>query len=190
MKDIQYTIEFYSNWHCGSGLAAGADMDLLVVKDSAGLPFVPGKTMKGLVRETAELLLQLKKDGCNQTNLQKCFGSPERKKIKNDGYVFFSNAELSDQEKQVIVNKKLQEFMFQSKSSTAIDDNGIADSLTLRKIQTTVPCKLYGVIKNVDDELVPYLVDSLKMIKRLGLNRNRGLGRCTISVMEEKGGIV
>ena len=52
--DIKYTITMHSYWHCGSGLAAGSDVDALVVKDSNGLPFVPGKTMKGLVKEAVE----------------------------------------------------------------------------------------------------------------------------------------
>ena len=30
--DIIYKIEFFSDWHCGSGLSSGADVDLLVVK--------------------------------------------------------------------------------------------------------------------------------------------------------------
>ena len=48
--DITYTIEFFSYWHCGSGLSAGADVDSLVIKDAIGMPFVPGKTIKGLIR--------------------------------------------------------------------------------------------------------------------------------------------
>lgn len=49
--DIHYSIKFHTDWHCGSGLAAGADVDALVVKDKNRLPFIPGKTIKGLVRE-------------------------------------------------------------------------------------------------------------------------------------------
>lgn len=30
---IDYSIEFFSYWHCGSGLAAGADVDELAIKD-------------------------------------------------------------------------------------------------------------------------------------------------------------
>jgi CRISPR/Cas system CMR subunit Cmr4 (Cas7 group RAMP superfamily) len=55
-KTIEYQIEFFSEWHCGSGLAAGADVDALVVKDKDKLPFVPGKTIKGLIREAADVL--------------------------------------------------------------------------------------------------------------------------------------
>ena len=60
--DITYTIEFFSYWHCGSGLSAGADVDSLVIKDAKGMPFVPGKTIKGLIREAAETLTCLAPD--------------------------------------------------------------------------------------------------------------------------------
>ena len=58
MTDIKYKITFFSNWHCGSGLAAGADTDELVIKDRNGLPYVPGRTIKGLLREAAMMLSQ------------------------------------------------------------------------------------------------------------------------------------
>ena len=54
MKDLTIKIEFFSPWHCGSGLSAGADADSLVIKDINGLPFIPGKTIKGLIREAVE----------------------------------------------------------------------------------------------------------------------------------------
>lgn len=53
-QNITFAIQFYSPWHCGSGLSAGADVDELVIKDKNGMPFVPGKTIKGLMREAAE----------------------------------------------------------------------------------------------------------------------------------------
>ena len=55
--NIKYKIEFHTDWHCGVGLAAGAGVDALTVKDKNGLPFVPGKTIKGLVREAVEEIL-------------------------------------------------------------------------------------------------------------------------------------
>ena len=36
MKDLNIKIEFFSPWHCGSGLSAGADTDSLVIKDTNG----------------------------------------------------------------------------------------------------------------------------------------------------------
>ena len=58
--DIKYKVIFFTDWHCGSGLAAGADVDALVIKDSDGLPYIPGKTMKGLLREAAEEIVSFR----------------------------------------------------------------------------------------------------------------------------------
>lgn len=71
MKDLTIKIEFFSPWHCGSGLSAGADVDSLVIKDINGLPFIPGKTIKGLIREAVEDYAALR--GLDM-DLEKAFG--------------------------------------------------------------------------------------------------------------------
>ena len=53
MKEIKYYLQFVSYWSCGSGLDAGVESDVLPIKDAEGLPFVPGKTIKGVLREAA-----------------------------------------------------------------------------------------------------------------------------------------
>ena len=71
MKDLNIKIEFFSPWHCGSGLSAGADADSLVIKDTNGLPYIPGKTIKGLIREAVEDYAALR--GLDM-DLEKAFG--------------------------------------------------------------------------------------------------------------------
>lgn len=56
MSTVIYCIRMYSEWHCSSGLSTGAGDDLLVIRDERGLPFIPGKTLKGLLRDAAEKL--------------------------------------------------------------------------------------------------------------------------------------
>jgi CRISPR/Cas system CMR subunit Cmr4 (Cas7 group RAMP superfamily) len=56
MSTLKYKIEFLSDWHCGSGLSSGSDLDSLCIKDELNLPFVPGKTLKGLLHEAAEVI--------------------------------------------------------------------------------------------------------------------------------------
>ena len=68
--NIRYKIEFHTDWHCGSGLAAGADVDALVVKDQSGLPFVPGKTIKGLLREAVEEIRGFKGLECDSVFME------------------------------------------------------------------------------------------------------------------------
>lgn len=53
--EIEVEISFKSKWHCGSG-EGGVLVDRLLSRDSRGLPYVPGSTLKGVVRESCEKL--------------------------------------------------------------------------------------------------------------------------------------
>ena len=185
MATLHYTITFHSYWHCGSGLAAGADVDALVVKDKNRLPFVPGKTMKGLVREALENILALNKTN-KKDAVDKAFGYFGDKDDMSKGCMFFTNAELDENEQKAIISHKYQKHMYEGVSSTAIDKDGIACDHSLRRVEVTVPCVLHGCIKDVPQELSEDVLNALKMIKRMGVNRNRGLGRCTIEGKEEQ----
>lgn len=75
-----------------------------------------------------------------------------------------------------------EDFMIKELASTAIQEStGTAKKNTLRKIEVVVPCTLEGEIINIPDAFVPYIEIGLKLIKRLGENRNRGLGRCSFN---------
>jgi len=185
MADIKYTIEFFSDWHCGSGLAAGADVDALVVKDNNKLPFVPGKTMKGLIKEAVDNIVVYEKINKDDI-IKKAFGYFDDKDKSEKGEMFFTNAELNEADAKTIIKENLQDFMYHSIASTAIDKDGIAKDHSLRKMEVVVPCKLEGYIKYVPSELVSEMISGLKFIKRLGVNRNRGLGRCKITGEEVK----
>ncbi len=152
MNKLIYKIELLSDWHCGSGLSAGADVDLLCIKDKIGLPFIPGKTLKGLLKEAAEVIF-----GTDSEFYKKCFGS-EPTITENDGSgncskgeCYFSNAELSLVVKKEFVGlQKLPvETLYRKISSTAIDDNGVAIKHSLRKIEVAAPLTLYAEISGV-----------------------------------------
>ena len=49
------TLTFLSYWQCGTG-TGGGDLDELVARDAAGMPFVSGKRLKGVLREAYECL--------------------------------------------------------------------------------------------------------------------------------------
>lgn len=52
---IDYSLLFATTWHCGSGLPRGLT-DRAVVLDERGLPYIPGSTVKGILREHCERL--------------------------------------------------------------------------------------------------------------------------------------
>lgn len=188
---IRYKVEFHTDWHCGSGLAAGADVDALVVKDKKGMPFIPGKTMKGLIRESVEEIRSLQGKEADKSFVD-AFGYFEKdKEDMHKGAMFFTNATLEKDEYNAIVSNDAVRFMYRDIASTAIKKNGIAKEHSLRKMEVVVPCTLYGTIHDVPEGMADEIVKSFGFIKRLGQNRNRGLGRCTLkveSIEEEKGG--
>ena len=51
MEILKLTVEILSYWHAGSGLGRGADLDALVLRNGDDLPYLPGRTLKGLLRE-------------------------------------------------------------------------------------------------------------------------------------------
>lgn len=183
--NLKYKIEFHTDWHCGSGLAAGADVDALVVKDQNGMPFIPGKTVKGLIREAVEEVRFFKK-AVEKASLLDAFGFFDDKEEKQKGTMFFTNAELDEEEYKAIVAAKASRFLYRKISSTAIDKDGIAKDHSLRKTETVVPCTLFGTIYDVPESLTQEIVEAMGFIKRMGQNRNRGLGRCTVSAINEE----
>ena len=182
---MKYKVTFLDYWHLGSGLSAGSKLDSTIIKDENGLPYVPGKTIKGLIREMAEL-------SDNKDFIYKCFGSSSSaddkfySKDKIIGECYFSNIQIEENTKEFIRKNSLQNELFDEIVSTKIDKKtGTAESGSLREIEVVVPISLIGEINNIPKEYKDEMANSLKKIKRMGLNRNRGLGRCFIEILGE-----
>ncbi len=190
---LKYEIKFLDYWHLDSGLSAGAKLDSTVVKDSDDIPFVPAKTIKGLAREMA-LELNLDCDfldrcfGTTSDKEDKCYTKELKTKDKDGKQIYtkcyFSNATLGKSTHQEIETNKLQDNLYDVIASTQIKD-GIAVDNSLREIEVVIPMTLYGEILDIpSQDDCSRLKKSLKLRKRMGLNRNRGLGRCRVEVVK------
>lgn len=178
-----YKVTFLDYWHLSSGLSAGAKLDSSVTKDKDSLPYIPGKTIKGLLREQS----------LNELFLNNCFG----REGSNIGQCYFSDVQIDDNTRKVIIEnksniknnsiikKELKHQLFDEIASTKIDENGIAETGSLREIEVVIPITLYGKIDNIPHEYKQEMINCLKKVKRMGLNRNRGLGRCQIEIIGE-----
>ena len=186
---IIYKIEFFTYWHTGSGLSGGTYADMLVNKTNKNLPFIPGKTLKGLLREAADFLHSLNEERVTAGFISDVFGEnpnrEEKEVYKTEGQAFFSNAELS-RTLTVSIDEKNAGFLYDVFSSTKIDENGLAANHSLRQIEVTAPLILYAKADHFPDKegYKKQFTDCLKMVKQLGVNRSRGLGRCQLSVIE------
>ena len=188
MPNLTYKIQFFSEWHCGSGLSAGADVDSLVIRDEHQLPYMPGRTLKGILRDAAEILQEL--GHIDTYAVHHVFGvDTEKSKIPpQDGTCHFSNAELSEKLKKALVTgsqSRYRSLLYRSHASTAIDEKGQANEHTLRRMETVIPLTLFAQIYDVPEDRLEMLEMCLRYTKRLGANRNRGLGRCDLSLCKE-----
>lgn len=167
---MKIKITFFDYWHLSSGFSAGAQLDTLVIKDEFNLPYVPGKTIKGLVREMAEYIDHKKAD--------EVFGHEGEKMSK----VYFSNLTLKEEIYEYLAkNDDLKEYLYSKITSTKIDTKGVAQKDSLREIEVVIPLELYGQIQCEDEKDFELIQKAIGMIKQMGLARNRGLGRCEIT---------
>ena len=179
MKKAIYKIQFFDYWHTGSGLAGGTYADSIVNKDETDLPIIPGRTIKGLLKDAANSLQRLNNELITNNFIETVFG-----KEGIEANSFFTNATLSKELSENIKGKSFQKNLYHVISSTAIDANGQAQEHSLRQLEVTIPLVLYGVVENISEAHIKELEQCFNWVKELGINRNRGLGRCQISLVK------
>ncbi len=198
MKIIKYTITFLEYWQVSSGLGIGSAADSECLKDDKGLPYIPGKTLKGLWRDAFLYSGQEK-------NIAEYFGKDAEEKVKDDkisenqkdtiialqdknsepGRARWSNATLSSALIHELKNKnELKAQLYTSVTSTAINEKGVAKAKSLRTAQVCLPLTLEGEITMSDsisrDE--DLFKKAAPWLRRMGMGRNRGFGRCIVKI--------
>jgi CRISPR/Cas system CSM-associated protein Csm3 (group 7 of RAMP superfamily) len=181
--DLQYQIKFFSAWHCGSGLGSGADLDAVVLRDADGFPFVPGKTLKGLLRDAATLLASWGDETMSESFVREVFGHADQRGRSNhlddrgsSANVHFGDALLTTEQVETIGNREHE--LFRKMARTAIDSEGQVVEHSLRRIEVVVPLRLSATIYGVDTSHEAAIRRAFGFVKEMGSGRNRGLGRC------------
>lgn len=187
-KTIIYQIEFFNYWHSGSGLSGATYADNIVNKTNDNLPYIPGKTLKGLLRDAAMKINEIDPELVSQDFIIKVFGrdSAEKDTTREDeGLSFFTNAYLSENLSKNIIRENLSENLYSVLSSTQIDGVGQAAEGSLRQLEVTIPLTVYAKIENFPEGLEEQLTYCFGWIKQIGQNRNRGLGKCKFSISKQ-----
>lgn len=185
-----YQVEFHSFWHLSTGMAASAQVDKLVIKDQKGLPIIPGKTVKGLLRDAAEQLHKIDSEIVTDSFIKQVFGAKKADDAqeKEVSKYHFTTTQLAPDLAEDVLERKQEAYLYDTFASTRIDINGLAVEQSLREIEVIVPLVLYGEIIGFptnDSKLYQQLKDTMRFVKRMGTNRHRGLGRCTWSIITE-----
>jgi len=189
MKSLQIKIEILTYWHAGSGASGTGDVDAAIIRDAQGLPYLPGRTLKGLFRDAARLLhTHRPKDAPNPDVL---FGQEGGMSAAPAGLLYFSDARMPApfrqwEASQPTKKKAVLAGLTETVASTKLDKDGIADDGSLRKIEYAIPMSLESVIswENSPNEkqTASWVHEMAPLIRRLGSSRHRGFGRCRVSV--------
>lgn len=169
---FKYKIIFLSDFHIGSGLSSGAESDAEVLKDDNNLPYLPGRTIKGLLSAALAEIKAVQPKKVNENTFNSIF-------IKSDS--FFSNAEITENENEKSsITAEMSQFLYRNIASTAINESGVAKPQSLRSIEVCIPIVFEGEITNISNEGAELLEMACRWVRNIGMNRNRGLGRCKI----------
>lgn len=179
--NLPYRIKFLSYWQVGAGALVDARANASTLKDDQQLPFMPGRTMKGLLRDAAENLCA---SGITSRRfIEDVFGvGADDKPAGRVGTGRFNDAVLSPADQNEICAGNLQPYLYRHLSATAIQDRRAVPG-SLRTTEVTIPLWLYGSIDQVDDQYRDQLKDCLAFVKKMGVGRNRGRGRCIIECL-------
>jgi hypothetical protein len=178
-------IQVLSYWHAGCGFGRGADVDALVLKDGNSLPYLPGRTVKGLLREAMQCCEDA--GAVPEGTTSNLFGTPSREGDyagSLPGVLSFGNAVLKKTEREWLTSREgspTRAALYDAFASTSIDSaSGIANDKTLRTIELCVPLILEAEIGGIPDntEAEGHLKKAAVLLRALGAHRTRGLGRC------------
>lgn len=199
---MRLLIHFTSDWHIGTGRGIPGSVDRQVLLDQDGLPYVPGKTLVGVLRDGAEMVaraLDSSDEGPWSKVLRGLFGgqtaahkqfwtrtsSPARLSV---GSAFLRPA-LRERLAQDDALKRALRFLQPGVKISIKTGRAEEDHLFLTE-RVRKGATLEATLGPMDpnDPLKPceiaLLVAAATAVERLGGKRRRGSGRCFIEILD------
>ncbi len=194
MQKYKVSITLIRDALIGSGEGYGDIIDSDIIFDDIGIPYIPARRIKGLLRDSAEDAINIFNTASisylNENTINKLYGNPGQ---TESSPISIPNFYIDDYEQNYEWLKyysKDEEFgNFISKESiinsftsirrqTSLED-GVAKEHSLRTIRVLNKGTTFsGEIEIFDDniELKKLLILSFKNLRKIGTKRNRGLG--------------
>lgn len=188
-------VQFHSFWHVGTGKGQGTRADAIVMRNTDGLPFVPGTVLRGILRDAARLAQEAGYLG--KDSVESWFGSDlaagnsgddaeraleEQRYVTEPGEIRISAATLGENWSWW-ASKTAHELdsLFRLHASTKIEDGQAADH-SLRTIEMVVPMTLQATVNGLQpDAEESFSTYVLPFVRSLGSYRNRGFGRVSLT---------
>lgn len=200
MKRLTIEIDLISPTLTGSGTGFGSVIDSDIVFDETGIPYIPSKRVKGLLRDSAQEMIDalratkiewLPSDIINQT-----FGKPGDEK---PAPVYFSDLTVKDydtvkkwldylsQEFNTYINSHvIMNFFTELRQQTSIDETtGTAEEHSLRTLRLAKKGLTFRGTIDIEtnsEDPIKLLFLAAKNLRHMGTKRTRGYGsvRCRL----------
>jgi len=177
MIDVLLRIRTSSDWLIASS-RGGGEADIQPLVDDRGLPIIPGRSLRGLLRSAMREASSL-----IDPSLEDAIFGVEG----SEGRVAIGDARLPAAIIAAIeADDASTKDLFTVRRRTAIDPTtGTARPGSLRAIEVVVPgLVLHAPMQVTDADDLPRLALSASLIRRIGMGRSRGLGRCTVDLLQ------
>jgi CRISPR-associated protein Csx10 len=203
-RQLTIKIKLTSDWHIGAGAGIPGDIDSLVQKDKDELPYIPAKTLTGILRDACELVafgLDNGENGVWQQWVNYLFGEQPalaKEAIEKEplpAALSIRAAYFSDSLREVLKNKpSVKNALTFVKPGISIDsESGCAKEDFLRFEEVVrggalleAKCEL-NLPTNQEQQKTAHalLVAGTKFVERLGGKRRRGAGKCELEIKGE-----
>lgn len=195
IKKYTLRITLLSDTLIGHAEGFGAAIDKDSVFDEVGLPFIPGKRIKGLLREQADLLDKHRTPSNYERSFSDIVFGLSGKTETNSESMTVSNFTLPEYkknrstlayliEKNEVSRSEIQEYFTSLRMMTSIDENGIAKPTSLRTFRVLKKGLVFQGEISFEERYAGDLQKVVALTRRLGSSRNRGLGHITCSLEE------
>ncbi len=186
-------IDLTSYWHAGGGRGAGRVYDAVVHRDRDGLPVLPGRHLKGLLRDACARAEAWSWPGFERGTTAALFGeAPETvtDRPPKPGCLRVGDATLPEDLSRWLATdgRAYLPHLFRGLYSTAVEhETGTAEKHSLRGMEVTVPLTLTARIEPLPGRQAPEdwpqrIEAALCLIDAVGAHRSRGLGRAHLSL--------
>jgi len=189
IKTISYTL-------IGSGEGT-ALVDADIVFDETGLPYIPSRRIKGLLRKSAMEVCDIK--GIGRYYVDSIFGTGnEEGEVSIDNFYLYNYKDLKEAlenyflfkgRKFYLTKEAIVEHYTELRERTAIDKDGIAKKGSLRVCRVLRPNIEFcghindSLLNKSEREILSYAIMNLR---RIGMQMNRGYGKIEISIKEDE----
>lgn len=188
---MKIRIELLSDLCTYSGETYNSLVDMDVIYDEYGIPYIPAKRIKGCIREAA---LEMQELGViSAEEYHRLFGREGNQKSTfwlSNSYIKDYKQILSDlqkfQVKEIVTPQNVLEQYTSMRTQTAVNfESGVADKTSLRTMRVVNKGLVFDAECAVQEEDKKNFRNAVSLVKHMGVSRTRGLGLISMALDEK-----